>query len=59
MGGATGSNSDVAPVRTGEDLDWVSLEAYLREALPELRGRLLRPAVPARLGQPDLSSHLR
>jgi aminoglycoside phosphotransferase (APT) family kinase protein len=38
MGGATGSNSDVAPVRTGEDLDWVSLEAYLREALPELEG---------------------
>src|SRR5215510_8131180 len=27
--------SDTAPVRAGEELDWESLEAYLRERLPE------------------------
>ena len=31
---------EVAPVRPGEDLDWVSLEAYLRMRLPELSGDL-------------------
>jgi aminoglycoside phosphotransferase (APT) family kinase protein len=37
--------SDTAPVRAGEELDWESLEAYLRERLPEkLDGDLDRDA---------------
>jgi aminoglycoside phosphotransferase (APT) family kinase protein len=29
---------DVAPVRSGEDLDWPTLEAYLRAQMPDLHG---------------------
>src|SRR5262245_46393424 len=37
--------SDTAPVRAGEELDWETLEAYLRERLPEkLDGDLDRDA---------------
>src|SRR5262247_4174421 len=37
--------SDTAPVRAGEELDWESLEAYLRERLPStLDGDLDRDA---------------
>ncbi|HEU0174330.1 MAG TPA: phosphotransferase, partial [Blastocatellia bacterium] len=33
--------SDTAPIRAGEELDWNSLEAYLRERLPsKLDGEL-------------------
>jgi aminoglycoside phosphotransferase (APT) family kinase protein len=31
-------DTDTAPVRPGEDLDWARVEAYLRDALPELTG---------------------
>lgn len=31
-------DSDVAPVRSGEELDWAALEAYLRGVVPELDG---------------------
>lgn len=30
--------TEVAPVRSGEDLDWVALEAYLRDCIPGLDG---------------------
>src|ERR687898_2209633 len=31
---------EVAPVRPGEELDWASLEAYLRAHLPQMQGEL-------------------
>lgn len=31
---------EVAPVRPGEELDWASLEVYLRAHLPEMQGEL-------------------
>jgi aminoglycoside phosphotransferase (APT) family kinase protein len=36
--GSTRGDVEVAPVRTGEDLDWPRLESYLREHVPELGG---------------------
>jgi len=36
--GSTRGEVEVAPVRTGEDLDWPRLESYLREQIPELEG---------------------
>ncbi|GAB3571332.1 phosphotransferase family protein [Amycolatopsis endophytica] len=38
MGEPTTRETDTAPVRPGEDLDWPRVEAYLRERLPELSG---------------------
>jgi len=39
----TPQSPDTAPVRAGEELDWNSLEAYLRERLPsKLDGELDR-----------------
>jgi aminoglycoside phosphotransferase (APT) family kinase protein len=32
--------AEVAPVRPGEELDWPTLEAYLREHIPELSGEM-------------------
>ena len=29
---------EITPVRPGEELDWASLEAYLRDNIPELSG---------------------
>lgn len=38
MTGTEPERVEVAPVRAGEDLDWSSLEAYLREHVPGLHG---------------------
>ena len=49
-----GHEVEVAPVRAGEDLDWPRLDAYLREQHRRPRRAVQRPAVPERLGQPDV-----
>ena len=33
------TSSDVAPVRSGEELDWPALDAWLRNAVPDLDGQ--------------------
>ncbi|WGX96091.1 phosphotransferase family protein [Nocardioides sp. L-11A] len=40
LGSATTDHPELAPVRPGEELDWVALERHLKEHLPELGGPL-------------------
>ena len=46
--------TQAGPVRPGEELDTLRLEAYLREHLPGFAEPAHHRAVPQRLLQPDL-----
>src|SRR5688500_752334 len=51
--GSTRGEVEVAPVRTGEDLDWPRLESSLRAPIPEPEGEF--SVLPVRSGSANLT----